>query len=75
MCFVVVIKVCQGEIFSLYIDLNTKFKSDASEAYKRLVGVKHESIIMRWLTNLNTNVEHLTFDVNPQYIWAIHLSF
>jgi hypothetical protein len=35
---------------------------------------KHESIIMRWVTNLNTSVEHLTFDVNQQYIWATHLS-
>ncbi len=67
--------MCQGEIFSSYINLNTKFKYDAFEAYKTLVGVKHESIIMRWLTNLNTSVEHLSFDVNPQYIWATHLSF
>jgi hypothetical protein len=60
----VVIKVCQWEIFSLYIDLNTKFKYDAFEAYNKLVGVKHESIIMKWVMDLNINVEHLTFDVN-----------
>jgi hypothetical protein len=52
------------EIFSLYIDLNTKFKSNAFEAYNTLVGVKHESIIMKWVMDLNINVEHLTFDVN-----------
>ncbi len=72
--FVVAIKVHQGGIFSLYIDLITKFKFDAFEAYKTLVGVRHESIIMRWVTNLNISVEHLTFDVNQQYIWATHLS-
>ncbi len=70
----VIIKVCQGETFSLHIDFNTKFKSNAFEAYKTLVGARHESIIMRWVTNLNTNVEHLAFDVNQQYIWATHLS-
>jgi hypothetical protein len=51
--FVTIVKVCQGEIFSLYIALNTKFKSNAFEGYKALVDARHESIIMRWVTNLN----------------------
>jgi len=72
--FVAIVKVCKGEIFSLYTDLNTKFKSNAFEAYKALVGARHESIIMIWVTYLNTNVEHLAFDVNQQYIWATHLN-
>ncbi len=55
--------MCQGEIFSLYTYLNTKFKYDAFEPYKALVGARHESIIMRWVTYLNIGVEHLTFDV------------
>jgi len=71
---VVIVKVCKGEIFSLHIDFNTKFKSNAFEAYKTLGGARHESIIMRWITNLNIGVEHLTFDVNQRYIWATHLS-
>jgi len=62
--FVAIVKVCQGEIFSLYTDLNTKFKSNAFEAYKTLVGARHESIIMIWVTYLNIGVEHLAFDVN-----------
>jgi hypothetical protein len=62
--FVATIKVCQREIFSLYTDLNNKFKFDAFEAYKALVGAKHESIIMIWVTYLNIGVEHLAFGVN-----------
>jgi hypothetical protein len=31
------------------------------------------TIIIKWVTNLNNNVEHLTFDVNQQYIWITHL--
>jgi len=58
------IKVCKGEIFSLYTDINTKFKFDAFEAYKALVGARHESIIIKWVTYLNIGVEHLVFDVN-----------
>jgi hypothetical protein len=52
------------EKISLYIDLNTKFKSNAFEAYKTLVITRHESIIMKWVTDLNTSVEHLALDVN-----------
>jgi len=43
---VVAINVCPGEIYELYIDLNTKFKSDVFEGYKALLNVKHDSIIM-----------------------------
>ncbi len=64
--------MCQGEIFFLYTNLNTKFKSNAFEAYKTLAGARHESIIMIWVTYLNTGVEHLIFYVNQQYIWATH---
>jgi hypothetical protein len=30
---------------------------------------------MKWVTNLNNNVEHLAFDVNQQYILIIHLGW
>ncbi len=66
--------MCQGEIFSLYTNLKTKFKFDPFEPYRTLVGVRHESIIMRWVIDLNIGMEHLTFDVNQQYIWATHLN-
>jgi hypothetical protein len=45
--FVVATKVCQGEIYELYIDLNTRLKSDAFESYNVLLATKHDSIIMR----------------------------
>ncbi len=35
-------KVCQGEIYELYIDLNTRFKSNAFEAFTTLLNVKHD---------------------------------
>ncbi len=38
------------------------------EAYKFLLCVKHDSIIMHWITNLNSRVEHFAFDVNQQHI-------
>jgi hypothetical protein len=62
--FVVVVKECQGVIFSLYTNLSIKFKSYAFRACKTLVVARYESIIMRWVTNLTIDVEHLAFDVN-----------
>jgi hypothetical protein len=57
-------KVCQGEIYELYIELNTSFKSDVFEGYKVLLNVKHDSIIMWWMIDLNMGIEHLAFYVN-----------
>jgi hypothetical protein len=62
--FVVVGKVCQGVIFSLYTNLNIKFKSYAFEAYKTLVGARYESIIMRWVIDLTIDMEHLALNVS-----------
>jgi hypothetical protein len=56
---VVIVKVCQGEIFSLHIDFNTKFKFNAFEAYKTLMGARHESIIMKWVIDLNGTLKLL----------------
>jgi hypothetical protein len=27
---------------------------------------------MKWISNLNYGVQHLAFEVNGQYIWAMH---
>ncbi len=60
--FVVATKVCQGEIYELYTNLNMKFKFDVFEGYKVLLNVKHDSIIMWWMIALKTGMEHLTFE-------------
>ncbi len=67
-------KACQGQIYELYMDLNMKFKFDAFEAYKSLLCAKHDLIIMCWMIDLNSKVEHLAFDVNQHHIWAIHFN-
>ncbi len=67
-------KVCQGEIYELYMGLNMKFKFDAFEAYKSLLCAKHDLIIMCWMIDLNIRVEHLAFDVNQHHIWDTHFN-
>jgi hypothetical protein len=41
-----------------------RFKFDAFEGYEILLNVKHDSIIMWWMIDLNMGIEHLAFDVN-----------
>ncbi len=56
--------MCQGEIYELYKNLNMRFKFDVFEGYKVLLNVKHDSIIMWWMIDLNTGMEYLAFGVN-----------
>ncbi len=49
--------------------LEHKVQSNLFEGYKPLL-----SMIMRWMIDLNTGIEHLAFDVNQQHIWATHLN-
>jgi hypothetical protein len=44
--FMVATKVCQKEIYELFIYLNTRLKSNVFEGYKVLLNAKHDSIIM-----------------------------
>jgi hypothetical protein len=54
-------KVCQGKIYVLYMDVDIEFKFDVFDGYKSLLDVKYESIVIHWVIDLNTNVEHLTY--------------
>jgi hypothetical protein len=70
--FVVTTKLGEGEIYKLYIDLNTRFKFGAFEDYKVLLCVKHFSITMHWMIDWYMGIEHLAFNVNHQHIWPTH---
>jgi hypothetical protein len=37
-----------------------------------LLEYKYEKIQMKCISNLNYAVQHLAFEVNGQYIWAMH---
>jgi hypothetical protein len=54
-------KVCQGEIYVLYMDVNIKVKFDAFNGYKSLLDIKYESIVMHCVIDLNIGVEHLIY--------------
>jgi hypothetical protein len=69
---VVVIKVCQGDIYMMYYDQTSKFTTDNFWAFKSLLEFKNENIQMQWVLDLNFGVQHLAFETNGQHIWVMY---
>jgi hypothetical protein len=68
----VAIKVCHGQLYSLYNDGNSSFSSDEFWAFKGLLDCSHDHIHMKWEVELNDFSEHLAFIVNGDTFWAMH---
>jgi hypothetical protein len=70
---VVVVKICQGQFYSLYNDVNFSFSSDELWAFGRtLLNCSHEHIHMKWVANLNDSSDKFVFIVNGEKLWAMH---
>jgi hypothetical protein len=69
---VVVIKVCQSDIYMMYCDQTFKFLTYNFWAFKSLSEFKHENIQMQWVLDLNSRIQHLALEANGQHIWAMH---
>jgi hypothetical protein len=63
--FVATMKICQGELYALYYDPIIAFNSLVFHQFNALMDVWHESIIMKWITNLATSIEHLFLSIKP----------
>jgi hypothetical protein len=70
---VVATRVYQGEILELYMDRTQGLSLMYLQVKKALLASTHDSIIIRWMPNLNSGVEYLVFAVNQQHIRATHL--
>jgi hypothetical protein len=69
---VVAIKVCQGDMYNMYLEESSNFIANTFWAFKFLLKCKHENIHMKWIPNFNSGLQHLVFEVNGQHIWAMH---
>ncbi len=69
MCnLMVIIKVCQGDLYNMYLEQTSNFIANIFWAFKSLLECKHENIQMKWIPNLNSRVQHLAFEVNAHHI-------
>jgi hypothetical protein len=69
---VIVVKSCQGQLYSLYNDGSSQFSSDEFWAFKGLLDYNHDHIHMKWMAKLNDSSEHLAFIMNGDKLWAMH---
>ncbi len=46
------------------------FKFDSFVSFESFLEGKHETSLMRWVTNLNNNIDHLTFECQINHNWA-----
>jgi len=54
----------------MFSDPSIAFKFDSFISFESFVEGKHETSMMRWVTNLNSNIDHLTFECQINHIWA-----
>ncbi len=70
--FVAAVKVCQGQLYSMYEDHAIRFNTDEFWAYKNLLDCSHEQVHWKWIMDLNDNTSQLTFICNNEQIFAVH---
>ncbi len=48
----------------------SSFEGDVFTNFKDLINTAHDSISLHWIIDLNTCIDHLTFEFASQHIWA-----
>jgi hypothetical protein len=74
---VVALHHCQGQIYKMYKDGESAFKTDEFWSYKQLVACSHEQIHMQWVplaVDMNDPVQkwHLAFCLGGKNVFARH---
>ncbi len=52
----------------MFLNLSITFKFDSFVFFKTLVEGKHEAILMKWITNLNSGINHLAFECQKKHL-------
>jgi hypothetical protein len=58
------IKVCQGDVYSMYCDQTSKFTIGSFWAFESLLELKHENIHTCWIVDAKFGIPHLAFELN-----------
>jgi hypothetical protein len=71
--FVGALKVCEGQLYTMYVDRGTCFSKDDFWAFTSLLDCSHETIHLKWVADLNHSEEaQLAFVVGGEQHWAAH---
>lgn len=73
MCdFIVVMKIYWKDVYNLYSNPSTSFKSLVFHSFTPLVEWRHENIVLKLITKLSTIIDHMVFKCFGQHIWTRH---
>jgi hypothetical protein len=65
--------VCEGQLYTMYVDRGTCFSKDDFWAFTSLLDCSHETIHLKWVADLNHSEEaQLAFVVGGEQHWAAH---
>jgi hypothetical protein len=71
--FVAALEVCEGQLYSFYVDHTTFYGRDDFWALNALLNCSHEAIHLKWVCDLNETAEaHLAFIVGGEQHFALH---
>jgi hypothetical protein len=57
-------------LYELFIDPSITFKSNSFIFFQSIAKGIHETIMMKWIINLNKSIDHLAFEYQTNHIWA-----
>jgi hypothetical protein len=59
--YIVAISICKANLFQMYFNQTFGFRGDIFKHFNQLVDYTHETICMKWITDLNIKLYHLAF--------------
>jgi hypothetical protein len=63
-----VIKITKAKINEMLLNPFINFKFDSFLFLKTLVEGKHEAILMKWIIDLNSGINHLTMSAKKKHL-------
>jgi hypothetical protein len=67
--FVSLVKICPTQLYSMFVNLVTKFQVEMFHEHHGLLNCVHKSITLEWIPMLEFSLEHLIFNVNETQIY------
>lgn len=64
------LEFCQVELPKMFMDSTIAFYTYSFMSFQAFVGGMHETILMRWIIDLNDRIYHLAFECQTCHIWA-----
>jgi hypothetical protein len=70
--FIGALEKCKLQLFTYYMNSDTKFNQDDFHAFNQLLQGSHESILLKWDTNLNMLYKQLAYVFGTKQVLAMH---